>query len=129
GNFIWSRGIGNFGYDSGFSIEIDDENNIYTTGSFEDTVNFGLGHEDYYLTVSHGIYNAYLLKIKEQTLSTNENNLIELIMYPNPTTGVVHIEVPAGVLVSGVVVTDVAGRQFAVSVSGNRVDMSRLSAG
>ncbi len=40
GNFIWAKQIGGPGFNVGFSIEADDLGNIYTTGYFEDTVDF-----------------------------------------------------------------------------------------
>ncbi len=43
GNFIWANIIGGSGYDEGSAITTDDYGNIYTTGYFNDTVDFDPG--------------------------------------------------------------------------------------
>jgi hypothetical protein len=43
GNFLWAKSFGGKSRDQGISIAIDAENNIYTTGGFEDTVDFDPG--------------------------------------------------------------------------------------
>src|SRR5690606_29730280 len=41
GNVIWARNIGGAGADSGHSITVDEEGNVYTTGSFAAGANIG----------------------------------------------------------------------------------------
>jgi hypothetical protein len=41
GNFVWANGTGGTGSDSAFGISVDSSNNVYTTGLFAGTVNFG----------------------------------------------------------------------------------------
>lgn len=43
GNFVWAKRMGGISGDSGSFITVDDAGNIYTTGSFEDTVDFNPG--------------------------------------------------------------------------------------
>lgn len=43
GNFVWSKSIGGFFDDRGYSIGVDAFGNIYTTGKFEGTVDFDPG--------------------------------------------------------------------------------------
>ncbi len=43
GNFFWAKQIGGTDFDTGFSINTDNEGNVYTTGSFRATVDFDPG--------------------------------------------------------------------------------------
>lgn len=43
GNFIWAKNMGGIEDDKANSITVDDNGNIYTTGSFSDTVDFDTG--------------------------------------------------------------------------------------
>jgi len=71
---------------------VDKNENIYTTGSFEGTVDFssGMGTNNH---ISNGYNDAYILKLN--TLVTgikNINNSSNIKIYPNPTTGSINIE-------------------------------------
>lgn len=44
GNFIWSKRMGGTGADVGTSIATDATGNVYVTGTFQDTANFGAGN-------------------------------------------------------------------------------------
>lgn len=50
GNLVWARQLGGISQDSISSIAIDNANNIYTTGSFQGTVDFDPGPGVYNLT-------------------------------------------------------------------------------
>lgn len=56
GNLIFARLYGGYSYDAASDIDIDSQGNIYVTGGFHTTLNFGsvtltgLGHGDIYLT-------------------------------------------------------------------------------
>lgn len=41
GNIVWAQNFGGTSLDSGANISVDEQDNIYVTGSFEDTVSFG----------------------------------------------------------------------------------------
>ena len=43
GDFVWAKAIGGTGNDRGQAIAVDDVGNVYTTGSFKDTVDFDPG--------------------------------------------------------------------------------------
>ena len=49
GDFLWAKSMGGMGYDFGEDIAIDTEGNVYTTGTFEGTVDFDPGSGTYEL--------------------------------------------------------------------------------
>lgn len=67
GNLIWVKQItGNQlnSYNSGFGITIDNNNNVYITGSFKETSDFDPGIGSTYLT-SNGHNDSFILKLDE----------------------------------------------------------------
>ena len=48
-NFEWAKSMGGTMYDNGYSIAVDDAGNVYTTGSFEGTVDFDPSSGLFYL--------------------------------------------------------------------------------
>jgi hypothetical protein len=60
--FEWARGTGSTGLDYSPSIKTDQFGNVYTTGSFNGTVDFDPGVGVYNLT-SAGIHDAYIKKV------------------------------------------------------------------
>ncbi len=61
GNFVWAKSIGGSSSDSAFSISIDNQNNVYMTGYFNDTVDFDPGNGTANLT-SSGDEDIFILK-------------------------------------------------------------------
>jgi hypothetical protein len=62
GNFIWAINIGGTSEDFGVSITLDLSGNIYTTGSFKQTVDFDSGSGIFNLT-SAGVWDAFVHKM------------------------------------------------------------------
>ncbi len=83
-DFEWVKQIGDKNLDVGYSIAVDNNKNIYSTGCFSDTVKF----EDTTL-ISKGGSDIFIAKLKEIT-----NNIDEIVfnngnlkLYPNPNNG------------------------------------------
>ncbi|HHC80640.1 MAG TPA: T9SS type A sorting domain-containing protein [Flavobacteriia bacterium] len=62
GDFIWAKRMGGVGEDISKSIAIDALGNVYTTGYFEDVVDFDSGAGVYNLT-SNGVHDIFISKL------------------------------------------------------------------
>ncbi|MBK7311475.1 MAG: T9SS type A sorting domain-containing protein [Sphingobacteriaceae bacterium] len=62
GNFIWAKNMGGANVDSGYSIELDGNGNIYTTGEFSGVADFDPSPSIYTLT-SMGSVDAFISKL------------------------------------------------------------------
>lgn len=62
GNFVWARGFGGTSWDFGTSIALDGTGNVYTTGSFQDTVDFDPGSGISNLS-SAGSFDIFISKL------------------------------------------------------------------
>lgn len=62
GNLLWVKSFGNSGEDIAYSIQVDNDNNIYITGQFEHTIDFDPGVGVFNLT-SNGGEDAFILKL------------------------------------------------------------------
>ncbi|MEN7548783.1 SBBP repeat-containing protein [Rapidithrix thailandica] len=62
GNFVWAKSMGGSRYDYGFSIAVDAEGNVYTTGYFQGTVDFDPGPGSSNLT-ANGANDIFVQKL------------------------------------------------------------------
>ncbi|MGM0477824.1 MAG: SBBP repeat-containing protein [Bacteroidota bacterium] len=74
GNFVWAVQLGGTNYDHGFSIAIDSSKYVYTTGYFQETVDFNPGSGTYNLT-SDGGSDTYIHKLKLCELPTQPSTI------------------------------------------------------
>jgi len=91
GNFVWAKRLGGTSYDDAWSVALDSFDNIYTIGSFSDTVDFDPGIGVLNLT-SAGDNDVFIHKMRPENLGISENIIGEHFkMYPNPTSGILYI--------------------------------------
>lgn len=91
GNFLWVETFGGDDQDWCKAIDIDNWGNIYATGFFAGTMDFNNGPGVSNLTPI-GYHDAYILKLNQSAAGIDDiNNRIQLITYPNPSRGEVHI--------------------------------------
>ncbi|WP_318640789.1 T9SS type A sorting domain-containing protein [Flavobacterium ardleyense] len=62
-------------------------------------------------------------------LALNNNTLEQVSVYPNPTSGLVQVNLPSSVEIISVTVSDISGKQMNASISGNTIDMSNFANG
>ena len=60
GNFVWVKSQGGNEADNVYGLQLDSQNNVYTTGSFRETADFDPGPGVHNLTASAGIDDAYV---------------------------------------------------------------------
>jgi len=92
GNLLWASGIGGQQTDLCFGLALNNSNAIHLSGSFQATMDFdpGVGEE---IFTAVGGQDLYVLKLKDQLLDVN-NAIVEnqYFVYPNPTTGIVMLD-------------------------------------
>ena len=64
GNFVWAKSIGGTGNDRAYSITIDDSNDVYVTGYFENTADLDPSAGVFNLTSSGG-WDLFVLKLDQ----------------------------------------------------------------
>ena len=63
GELEWVKTVGSASYDDAIGIAIDGAGNVYSTGSFTETVDFDPGMGTSMLTAATGFFNCYVLKL------------------------------------------------------------------
>ncbi len=110
GNFLWVKRMGGSSSDSGNSISLDINGNIYTTGHFTGTVDFDPGTSEENLT-SEGGTDIFIQKLEASTLGLpTYNKSSSFTVYPNPTNGSFTIDLAESYEAPTITMTDLLGR-------------------
>lgn len=111
GNFVWAKKMGGSSTDVGYSIAVDANGNVYTSGGFRGTADFDPEVGTFNLT-SAGIEDIFVHKIS-QTVTGVSVNLFdkEIIVYPNPTSGPIHITLGENTSKTDVIVRNYLGQE------------------
>ncbi|HRG00655.1 MAG: T9SS type A sorting domain-containing protein [Bacteroidia bacterium] len=92
GDFSWAVSMGGYNSDYGYSNTVDKFGNIYTTGWFQDSVDFDPGITTFYLNAP-GHWDGYVQKMSQSQVGINEFEKTEVInLFPNPTNDIIYIE-------------------------------------
>ncbi len=84
GNTKWVNSYGSMQRELGSSITVDQNDYVYTTGVFSDSVNFGTSLNKEFVT-SNGGLDCFVLKINQYPTSVNEIGTDRFFsIYPNP---------------------------------------------
>jgi len=86
GTLKWAKSMGGSGNDNGFGIAVDASFNVYTTGYFNETVDFDPGTGIDILS-SLGFSDIFVHMLSNDLLDIFHQNIISpTVVYPNPTT-------------------------------------------
>ncbi len=93
GDFVYAGQFGGADFIDDHFIGVDSDDNIYLSGTLEGTVylnpNTGNGDE----AESRGFRDIYLIKMDNETMNIHDFELLtEIMIYPNPSNGIFHIQ-------------------------------------
>ncbi|MFN5309881.1 MAG: SBBP repeat-containing protein [Candidatus Kapaibacterium sp.] len=110
GNFVWAISFGGITFDVGYSIAVDSKGYIYSTGFFENTVDFDPEMNVENLT-SLGEDDIFVHKMNQTATGVADmGNGIDISFYPNPSNGFLHIALNEAVGDAAITVTDLQGK-------------------
>lgn len=111
GNYVWAGRIGGIGDDMANSITTDNAGNIYSTGSYSDSVDFDPGIGTNILNSNNGSSDLYILKLSCQPVLGLQTKSVKnhIVLYPNPATSHVTISNLDKEIVT-ITITDVTGK-------------------
>lgn len=108
GNFLWATSNGGSSDDYGYCIKADNNNNIYTGGYFQNTMDMdpGIGITTF---TSTGILDAFMIKLKSGPTNVIESALNDKIqIYPNPVND--KLKVNSETVIESMTITDISGK-------------------
>lgn len=104
GDFIEANTFGGSHTDQVGSSYFDNNFNLYITGFFSDTINFSPP------LISNGNADIFIVKYQNPILEIKENKLLEkLVVFPNPTHGVVNVRFPQVINKSEIIISSLMG--------------------
>ena len=129
GKQLWGSYYGANGNDRSWNLNIDLSGDIYVGGGTSSLTNISTpnAHQTQF---GGGLGDILLLKISDETLKNDE--IIQnpkLTLYPNPTSGIVHLIGNQQLNQSRVKVYNFSGNQIPVRILANSIDFSGLPSG
>lgn len=125
GNFIWTVQLGGTNEVLTRALALDNNGNLYTTGSFDGTADFDHAATTFNLT-SIGSYDIFLHKMSPENLGFLENNFTDAFkIYPNPTNGNFAIEFEKEQNCLNLVLRNITGQvvDTKIVINSNRIEM------
>ena len=132
GHFTWATKMGGVGYDHAATMALDSSGHLYLAGHFSGLVDFdpNLGGD---LLASKGNVDIFVLKLSvPNNTSISPSSPSSLTLSPNPSQGLVRLELPANARHAQVQVLDPLGRyiaQYTLTSTQNELNLSHLPTG
>lgn len=108
GNFMGAENIGGTSHDVGLSIGIDGTGNVYTKGFFNESCDFDPGAGSFNL-VSAGSNDIFIRKTSQHMVGVESIPIDNLIVFPNPSSGIFTIDIKNTSSETNICVCDVLG--------------------
>ncbi|OFY92811.1 MAG: hypothetical protein A3K10_11810 [Bacteroidetes bacterium RIFCSPLOWO2_12_FULL_31_6] len=115
GNEAWIKNIEGLGNDNGNGIAVNSLGEVYVTGAIEDTLG-GITNLGNFQLVGSGLDDFFFAKLASTVGLNEEYHSDQLIIYPNPNTGIFNIEIADKDGNSLMEVYDVMGKKLVSSV-------------
>jgi hypothetical protein len=128
GSYIWSASMGDTAQDSGNSIMLDQNGNIYTVGYFQYKVDFDTGPAVQYKS-SIGNFDAFVHKVDHASILGNKKiaSTNQCAVYPNPASDIIYIKNLDKTSI--VTIEDVFGKILEIKPEENEVRLRELPIG
>jgi hypothetical protein len=93
GNLIWAKQIGSAGNDRSYSMEMDEQQQLYILGTFSDSCIFNIDNTPALLRRNSAIGNsAFVLKMGDQkNINVQDLSIEEWVLFPNPSHDALYI--------------------------------------
>ena len=115
------------GFNTGASLDVDDENNIYITGGYWWNIDMDPGISEAVVNAAD-LYDIYLVKLNLNTSGLEVHESVTMNLYPNPSRGEFYLDVPEG---SNVQILSIDGKlikEFKSEI-GKKYDFSGVNRG
>lgn len=95
GNLLWVKNFGGDGIAKTYGMHLDDENNVYQTGVFRGLTDFDPNDGVVNLNELEDEGDVYTLKLNPEVAGLgNSVSLDQVLVYPNPSNGIVNVVLP-----------------------------------
>lgn len=112
GQYQWATsfgGPGTFDQDRGEGIAVDQNGFVYAVGDFENVVDFDPGTGEFFMEANGS--DGFIWKGTGGALSSADLETLKAIVFPNPTSGEVLLEIPANFNPTSATLVDMKGRR------------------
>jgi hypothetical protein len=131
GNFISAFTFGGANLVDKCAIAIDDLDNVYLAGAFENTVDINPISGTQLLASSFGFRDNYLIKMTLGALGVPDATKNLVSIYPNPTSGQIHLEGPDSLTGSDFNLFEITGKKImsGIVAASREINLSHLASG
>ena len=126
GEYVYGGGFGGSNFVEHHGVDTDSEGNIYLSAGFQNTVDLDPSEGESNVS-SVAFRDSYIIKLAAGTVSTENSELPEIKVFPNPATDFITAE---GISQAPYTILDVTGKVVSQGIlNSQRIDVSDLNEG